>query len=123
MAVSPLIRIVAAAFALSTLSFAAGVAGDLSSPPPASGTRVVLVIPPQAPRAIPMPSLPRTAAAEARARIVRPARAEQLVGTAEVPPSAAMEMAAFLPQDHEMCHSEPNLQPVPAPKGEPRKLS
>ncbi|MEQ1707695.1 MAG: hypothetical protein ABL864_05125 [Terricaulis sp.] len=119
---SSLIRIVAAAFALSTLSFAAGVAGDLSTPRPASGTRVVLAIPPEAP-AIAMPSLPRTAAAEARPRIIRPARAEQLVGASEAPPTSAIDVAALLPRDHEMCHSEPTPRPESAWKGEPRKLS
>jgi hypothetical protein len=67
---SNLIRVVATAFALSTLSFAAGVAGDLSmAEPPNHGTRVVLRIPPElpedSPRAAPI-ALLSTPAAEAR---------------------------------------------------------
>lgn len=61
----------AAALALSTLSFAAGVAGDLSlATPPNHGERVVLRLPPELPadtvRAGPLPPLLTTAAAEAR---------------------------------------------------------
>lgn len=43
-----LIRIGAAALALCTLSFAAGIAGDLAEPP-RSGVRVVVRIPPELP--------------------------------------------------------------------------
>lgn len=47
---SNLIRVVASALVLSTLSFAAGVAGDLSLvAPPQHGTRVVVRIPPELP--------------------------------------------------------------------------
>lgn len=67
---SNLIRVVAAALALSTLSFAAGVAGDLSlANGPTHGSRVVLRIPPElpedTPRAAPI-ALISTPAAEAR---------------------------------------------------------
>lgn len=63
------IRVVAAALVLSTLSFAAGVAGDLSlADPPNYGERVVLRLPPELPgdavRAAPLPIL-STGAAEA----------------------------------------------------------
>jgi hypothetical protein len=69
------IRIAAVALCLSTLSFAAGVAGDLSIiDPPRSGQRVVLRIPPEipsdAPRAAPLLS---TASAEA-AQLIAPRR-------------------------------------------------
>jgi hypothetical protein len=62
------LRVIAAALVLSTLSFAAGIAGDLSiAEPPNYGERVVLRIPPaipdDAPRAGPLLS---TASAEAR---------------------------------------------------------
>jgi hypothetical protein len=68
--VSTLTRVVAAALALSTLSFAAGVAGDLSmATPPNYGERVVLRIPPAIPadaqRAAPLPPMLSTASAEA----------------------------------------------------------
>ena len=65
-----LIRVCAAALALSTLSFAAGVAGDLSDVRQRSGERVVLRIPPElppdSPRAGPLP--PRTPSAAAAER-------------------------------------------------------
>lgn len=65
---SNLVRVVATALVLSTLSFAAGVAGDLSDPPN-YGERVVLRLPPaipdDAPRAGPLQPLLVTASAEA----------------------------------------------------------
>ena len=74
------IRIACVAIGLSTLSFAAGVAGDLSIiDPPRTGQRVVLRLPPEipadAPRAGPILS---TASAEATpVRFVRPSAREQ----------------------------------------------
>jgi hypothetical protein len=64
------IRVAAVALGLSTLSFAAGVAGDLTIiDPPRSGQSVVLRIPPELPadaiRAAPLPPLLSTASAEA----------------------------------------------------------
>ena len=45
-----ILRVATAALALSALSFAAGIAGDLSHPQPANaGVRVVLRIPPEIP--------------------------------------------------------------------------
>lgn len=81
MKASNLIRVVAAALVLSTLSFAAGVAGDLSlADGPRSGTRVVLRIPPElpadTPRAAPLP-LVSTPAAEARLAI-QPVRVQRI---------------------------------------------
>lgn len=66
-----IIRIAAVALGLSTLSFAAGVAGDLSIiDPPRSGQRVVLRIPPEipsdAPRAGPLLSIAAAEAAPVR---------------------------------------------------------
>jgi hypothetical protein len=71
-----LIRIAAVAVGLSTLSFAAGVAGDLSIlDPPRSGQRVVLRIPPELPantvRAAPLPPMISTASAAAPVRVQR----------------------------------------------------
>jgi hypothetical protein len=76
-----LIRIAAVAVCLSTLSFAAGVAGDLSIiDPPRSGQRVVLRIPPEIPadavRAAPLPPLLSTASAEASTPVRRSSRAQ-----------------------------------------------
>lgn len=67
MKASNLIRVVASALVLSTLSFAAGVAGDLSlADGPTSGARVVLRIPPEIPAdAIRARPLVATASAEA----------------------------------------------------------
>lgn len=76
-----IIRIAVVALGLSTLSFAAGVAGDLSIiDPPRTGQRVVLRIPPEipadAPRAGPLLS---TAAAQAEpVRLVRQERRVEL---------------------------------------------
>ena len=69
MRISNLFRIAATAVVLSTISFAAGVAGDLSEPP-RSGVRVVMRIPPEIPadaiRAAPLPPrLVSTSTAEA----------------------------------------------------------
>lgn len=112
---SNLIRVVAAALALSTLSFAAGVAGDLSlANGPTHGTRVVLRIPPElpedTPRAAPI-ALISTPAAEARdARAVRPRMPRERIVPLEKPP-------------HEQAlTSSPKLNPDLAPKdGEQRK--
>ncbi|MEZ6023677.1 MAG: hypothetical protein R3C16_09780 [Hyphomonadaceae bacterium] len=82
-----------AALALTTLSFAAGIAGDLASTEqPNSGTSVVLRIPPElpadTPRAAPLPPITTpTAAAEApaapRRAAARPAARERTQERAE----------------------------------------
>ncbi|WP_395645857.1 hypothetical protein [Terricaulis sp.] len=56
-----------AAFAVCALAFVAGVVGDLTeaSTPRSHGARVVLLIPPDAPRAHPLPPLPETSDAQA----------------------------------------------------------
>jgi hypothetical protein len=87
---SNLFRVVTTAFALSTLSFAAGVAGDLSmAEPPNHGTRVVLRIPPELPedtvRAAPI-ALLSTAAAEAREERPSVRRRFAYVAPAQKPP-------------------------------------
>lgn len=106
-----LIRVVAAAFALSTLSFAAGVAGDLSlATERTSGERVVLRLPPEIPadavRAAPLPPLVSTPAAEARPMAPRrePAR---------IAPKPRSERASLEPK--------PDLDR--APKSEPVELA
>lgn len=83
---SNVLRVVASALVLSTLSFAAGVAGDLSLvPPPSHGTRIVMRIPPPIPadaiRARPI-SLLSTASAEA-SPLPRRARFSPLVARTE----------------------------------------
>lgn len=120
-----LIRVVAAAVALSTLSFAAGVAGDLSIiDPPRSGERVVLRIPPEIPanavRAAPLPPLISTASAHAA-----PARIEHVAYREE--PEAAPEELAGAPEEpavasrkpqHELTHSGPKPGVAVATKGD-----
>jgi hypothetical protein len=81
---SNLIRVVGTAFALSTLSFAAGVAGDLSmNEPPNHGVRVVVRI--DSPRAAPI-ALLSTPAAEAHAARSTGRRRFAYVESAQKPP-------------------------------------
>lgn len=98
---------VAAAFALSTLSFAAGVAGDLSLSDRTSGTRVVLRIPPELPpdaiRAAPLPPLVTSPAAEAS-----PAPPQQRSQTIRIAPKPVREFA----------DAGPKIDPDRAPKPE-----
>lgn len=81
---SGFIRVAAVAVALSTLSFAAGIAGDLSMVEPArSGERVVLRIPPELPtdtiRAAPLPpSVTPAVAASTMPRRPRQLRTESM---------------------------------------------
>lgn len=111
MAGKNLIRIAAVAVCLSTLSFAAGVAGDLSIiDPPRSGQRVVLRIPPEIPedavRAAPLPPLLSTASAEAVTVVRRSSRARLI---------ESVELA------HEPAHAAPALfTTVAAPAAKPR---
>ena len=111
-----LFRIAAVALGLSTLSFAAGVAGDLSIiDPPRTGERVVLRIPPELPadtiRAAPLPALISTASAEERpAREVRVARTP--VMEAEVEPKEKPRAEPVL------ASAKPNQDR--APKGDER---
>jgi hypothetical protein len=68
------IRIAAAAIVLTTLSFAAGVAGDLSAPP-SSGERVVVRIPPERPAASPQAApLQQLTPSASAAEVQRPPR-------------------------------------------------
>ena len=114
MKASNLFRVVTAALALSTLSFAAGVAGDLSlADGPTQGTRVVLRIPPELPtdtvRAAPI-ALISTAAAEAREERPQVRRARhQRIEPLEKPPHEQSLTPA------------PKTDPDFAPKDERRK--
>jgi len=73
------IRVLAVALGLSTLSFAAGVAGDLTMiDPPSSGERVVLRIPPELPADTPRAGPLRTAAADAAERPIQVRRAVEI---------------------------------------------
>lgn len=69
------VRVFAFAVAISALSFAVGVAGDLSAPPPEAGARVVVAIPPTSGPVARAPRLLATPVAEAAtvraSRVVR----------------------------------------------------
>jgi hypothetical protein len=102
---SNFIRVVASALVLSTLSFAAGVAGDLSlADGPTSGARVVLRIPPELPsdtvRARPLVS---TSTAEAvEIRYVAPARLRaprfESIDMLDAAPFDALDVLTALPK-------------------------
>jgi hypothetical protein len=111
------IRVAAAALMLSTLSFAAGVAGDLSGPP-RSGERVVVRIPPELPpdtvRAAPLPPLTRTATAAA-AEVRRPPRQLRAAPTViEAPPDIVV--ALVKPRTNwVLSEAKPDLDRAPKP--------
>jgi hypothetical protein len=111
-----LLRVVAAAFVLSTLSFAAGVAGDLSLTQQTSGTRVVLRIPPEiptdAPRAAPLLS---TASADARPM---PRQRARLVSV-ESAETAELVHAAFAPLESEAAKPDA-VQVMPVLSSKPK---
>jgi hypothetical protein len=111
---SNIIRVVASALVLSTLSFAAGVAGDLSlADPPNYGTRVVVRIPPaipsDAPRAAPLIS---TSAAEAA-----PVAAHRIAVRVERARPAVTRLALVKPRRDVMAEG-PKPDPDRAPKTE-----
>lgn len=121
MRISNVIRVAATAVVLTTLSFAAGVAGDLSDAP-TDGVRVVLRIPPEIPadaiRAAPLPPrLVSTASAEAAAP--RRRRAELgfepiVLARMESPP---LLDASFQPPEYKVLDKPPGA----ALFAEPRK--
>lgn len=91
-------RVVSTALVLSTLSFAAGVAGDLSmNEPPNHGVRVVVRIPPElpedTPRAGPI-ALISTPAAEARVERPPVRRRTAYIEPAQKPPREQLLAAA-----------------------------
>ncbi|MEZ5956907.1 MAG: hypothetical protein R3C27_06820 [Hyphomonadaceae bacterium] len=112
-----ILRVAVVALALTTLSFAAGVAGDLSIiEPPRSGQRVVLRIPPEipddAPRARPLLS---TASAEATpARYMRRQRREEFRALVESVQAAHEDGFEFTPIAFE---------PAALPEQKPRRTA
>lgn len=115
------IRVTAVAVGLSTLSFAAGVAGDLSiSQTPNYGERVVLRLPPaipeDAPRAAPLLS---TAAAEAvmlpqpRSARFQPLRLRSVDAELLVNDYASLSLAP-LPKLRTIWAAKPTLRPTEA---------
>ena len=110
-----IIRVAAVALVLTTLSFAAGVAGDLSAPPPA-GERVVVRIPPErpaeSPQAAPLAPLTQTASA---AEIQRPPR--QLRPEPERAPAPPPIVAIAKPaQEWTFSEAKPDLDRAPKPE-------
>lgn len=118
-----IIRVAVVALGLSTLSFAAGVAGDLSIiDPPRTGQRVVLRLPPEipadAPRAGPLLS---TASAQAEpVRFVRQVRREDFSGLLEavqVAHEAEFESTPVVFETAELPQQKPQrevgVKPVP----------
>lgn len=90
-----------ASLALSVLSFAAGLAGDFSTPPPVSGTSVVVRIPPEIPAdSVRAMALPRTASALARTHV-----ADRRTRVEEAPVLAPLGASAGMIFDHEIAHS------------------
>jgi hypothetical protein len=123
--VSNLFRVVAAAAVLSTLSFAAGVAGDLSlTQERTSGTRVVLRIPPEipadAPRAAPI-ALLSTASAEARPMAARLDRAEAYERAEFTHAAFVAPVESEKPPTAQAVESKPKDDPDTAFKGEKRR--
>jgi hypothetical protein len=102
---SNIFRVTATALVLSTLSFAAGVAGDLSmTEPPNHGVRVVVRIPPElpedTPRAAPI-ALLSTPAAEAREERRAVRRPIAHVEAAQKPPRE-QSLAAWSKEDPDL---------------------
>jgi hypothetical protein len=112
------IRVAAAALMLSTLSFAAGVAGDLSGPP-RSGERVVVRIPPELPadtvRARPLPPLAATATAAA-AEVQRPPRQLRAEPTMIEARSDVIVALAKPQTDWVLSEAKPDLDRAPKPE-------
>ncbi|MGQ0531273.1 MAG: hypothetical protein ACT4OF_01105 [Caulobacteraceae bacterium] len=112
---------------MSTLSFAAGVTGDLSIiDPPRSGQRVVLRIPPELPagsvRAAPLPPLISTASAEALPRVERvAARFEGATIPAEYALSTSPKPAPRL--EIQLARVTPKLSPTLASATHERKAA
>ena len=118
MAGQSFLRIAVVALGLSTLSFAAGIAGDLTEPP-RSGQRVVLRIPPaipeDAPRAGPLLS---TASAEAAPiSSVHRAHRAALVEAVQI---AHEDSFDFAPGTFEIAVAEPP-KPYVDPRVKPRR--
>jgi hypothetical protein len=108
---STLIRVVGTALVLSTLSFAAGIAGDLSmADPPNFGERVVVRIPPEIPadsaRAAPLQPLLSTASAEARPSRFTPIRFRPESVALLVKPSGA-QVLVRLPKENPVWLGKP----------------
>ncbi len=121
---SNFIRVVATALVLSTLSFAAGVAGDLTpADGPTSGVPGVLRLPPEipayAPRAAPLPPLLSTASAEALpVRRVRAVRAEAIAPSESLEGAPPVEKPAPV---QSLPSAKPKDDPDHAPKDEKRR--
>lgn len=109
------LRVLAVALVLTTLSFAAGIAGDLTiEAEQRSGQSVVLRIPPElppdAPRAGPMRPVVQTASAEARPRLAGAAQTESVDNSVQPIEKPRSEHAAT------PVKQDPKVDPDRAPK-------
>ena len=108
------LRVLAVALVLTTLSFAAGIAGDLSMDRATTGQSVVMRIPPElpadTPRAGPMRPVVQTAAAEARPRLAAAAVAAPVDNSVE-PMEKPHSAHAAAPEK-----VDPKVDPDRAPK-------
>lgn len=115
-----LFRVAAAALALSTLSFAAGIAGDLSDQPEHNGTRVVVSIPPPLAVGPARAAPPRATPAPRRARAPRIER-EEIVEAVYFPPPLLIEAELEAPAPEVPALEAPLVKPVGAPLASPFK--
>ena len=110
-----LIRVAAVALVLTTLSFAAGVAGDLSAPPPAGESVVVRIRPKrpaESPQAASLTPLMQTASAAEIQRPPRQLRAEPQ----RAPAPEAIVPIAKPAQEWTFSEAKPDLDRGPKPE-------
>lgn len=114
-----ILRVTVVALVLCTISFAAGVVGDLSEPP-TTGVRVVLRIPPElpsdTPRAAPLPPMTSRAAAAEMRRAPRQLRVEAPV---EVNTESVREVVLALtkpPVEWTLAEAKPDPDRGPKPE-------
>jgi hypothetical protein len=109
------IRVASVAIVLTTLSFAAGVAGDLSAPP-SSGERVVVRIPPEEPaEVVPTAALAPLTPSASAAEVLRPPR--QLRDEPAPPSAPEVVLAAAKPASQwTTSEAKPDLDRAPKPE-------
>lgn len=106
------VRVIAFAVVISALSFAVGVAGDLSAPPPKAGARVVVSIPPtsgtlaRAPRLLATP-----VAAGATIRASRVVRSRPLLQQAALRAEGLVAASAPAPKQEQAWARPPEPKP------------
>lgn len=111
------LRVAVVALGLSTLSFAAGIAGDLTEPP-TSGQRVVLRIPPEIPADAPR-ARPLLSTASADAAPLRSIHRAHRAALVEAVQFAHEESFDLTPASFEIAASAPS-KPLVDPRVKPR---